>query len=140
MKLVIDASVAIKWILREAPDEQDVESALELLADIETGGHEVSQPPHWTVEVLAVLARRAPSEVSGALTVLRGLGGVIDIDDQTYLRASNLSDRLKQHMFDTLYHAVALERGATLVTADDRYFNAVAQEGAIVRLHDFKTR
>ena len=37
-------------------------------------------------------------------------------------RAADLSILLKHHLFDTLYHAVALEEHATLVTADEAYF------------------
>jgi predicted nucleic acid-binding protein len=55
------------------------------------------------------------------------------------LRASDLSDRLKQHLFDTLYHATALECGATLITADERYISAATAEGHLLRLGDFKS-
>ncbi len=53
-------------------------------------------------------------------------------------RAADLGIALKAHLFDTLYHAVALETGATLVTADDRYFAKARGEGSIVMLQDFK--
>jgi predicted nucleic acid-binding protein len=44
---------------------------------------------------------------------------------------------LRQHLFDTLYHAVALETGATLVTADERYYETARGEGNITLLSDF---
>jgi predicted nucleic acid-binding protein len=44
---------------------------------------------------------------------------------------------LNHHLFDTLYHAVALEEGATLVTADEAYFAKAKQLGGIERLADF---
>lgn len=40
-----------------------------------------------------------------------------------YHRTAALSARLCQHSFTTLYHAVALEHVATLITADRNEFN-----------------
>jgi hypothetical protein len=40
-------------------------------------------------------------------------------------------------LFDTLYHAVALEEGATLVTADETYFSKAKGLGGIVSLANF---
>lgn len=43
-------------------------------------------------------------------------------------------------MFDTLYHAIALEHpDVVLVTADERYWRAAHTQGRIVRLADFAT-
>ncbi len=81
MKLVVDASVAVKWILGNRPDETDVDRA-------------------------------------GA-----SLGGIMRID-------------LDRHLFDTLYHAVALEEGATLVTADEVHFAKARRLGNIELLAD----
>jgi predicted nucleic acid-binding protein len=52
-------------------------------------------------------------------------------------RAADLSISLNHHLFDTLYHAVALEEGATLVTADDAYFDKAKHLGGIELLADF---
>ena len=46
-----------------------------------------------------------------------------------------LARALGQHVFDTLYHAVALlTPGAMLVTADERYYRKAAAYGSIVLL------
>jgi predicted nucleic acid-binding protein len=45
---------------------------------------------------------------------------------------------LNHHLFDALYHAVALEVGATLVTADEVYFNKAKELGGLQRLGDFQ--
>jgi predicted nucleic acid-binding protein len=52
-------------------------------------------------------------------------------------RAAELTVVLRHHLFDTLYHAVALEEGATLVTADEAYFTRAKELGSIARLADF---
>jgi hypothetical protein len=52
-----------------------------------------------------------------------------------------LSHQLGHHLFDTLYHAVALEtEGAALVTADDAYRHKALQLGVgqVVALSDWQ--
>lgn len=54
-------------------------------------------------------------------------------DVQVWTRACRLSIETRQHVFDTLYHAVALEHAdATLVTADGRYQTAVRGQNRII--------
>jgi predicted nucleic acid-binding protein len=135
---VIDASVTLKWLLADAADEQDVDKALALLDAIEKSGEQMLQPSHWKAEVLAVIARRAYDRVPLSIAfidqpIFEFISGNAVLD-----RAADLSHRLNHHLFDTLYHAVALEHGATLITADERYFAAASAEGAIERLRDLK--
>jgi hypothetical protein len=44
---------------------------------------------------------------------------------------------LDHHLFDTLYHAVALERRTTLVTADTRYAAKAAGHGGLIQLDEW---
>jgi predicted nucleic acid-binding protein len=55
----------------------------------------------------------------------------------TLRRAAELSIALDHHLFDTLYHAVALEEGATLVTADETYYGKAKELGGVALLADF---
>jgi predicted nucleic acid-binding protein len=61
------------------------------------------------------------------------------VDDPLVLRRGvELATELKQHLFDTYYHAVALETPDTvLVTADERYLRAAREKGRIIRLADW---
>ena len=138
MKLVIDASVILKWFFADAPSETDTDKARALLPAAVSGRIALLQPPHWVVEVLAVIARRTPTLVDQALTMLGTLGVELVADEAAYRAAAELSIRLKQHVFDTLYHAVALKHGAAFVTADERYFTAGRREGSIEMLANFK--
>jgi predicted nucleic acid-binding protein len=138
VKLVIDASVTLKWLLPDAAKEQDVDRAQALLAEVERGEHELVQPPHWATEVLAVMARQAPDSFPMALEFLRRIKYEGVSDDAAYLRGGKLAIQNKQHLFDALYHAIALVRGAMLITADERYYRAAEGEGSIVLLSDFK--
>lgn len=137
MKLVVDASVALKWFFGDLPNEQDAVKARQLIPAIENGAIALLQPVHWMAEVLAVVTRQRPELVGETLAALEQTRASIETDDAIYMRAAELSNRLNQHLFDTLYHAVALERQATLVTADERYFEKARIVGAIVRLADF---
>lgn len=138
MRVVIDASVAIKWMIPEKPDEPDLDRATEILVGIADGVFEVFAPPHWAAEVLAVVARIDPDHVDDALLLLDGIDASLVIGTSALRRACRLAIDLRQHLFDTLYHAVALEVGATLVTADERYFAKAKPVGSIQLLHEWQ--
>ncbi len=57
---------------------------------------------------------------------------------EIYDIACELSERYKHHLFDTLYHAVALsETNTRLITADEQYYRKTVKMGSIIRLADF---
>lgn len=60
MILVIGASVAAKWFLRDAQNEEDTDAALTMLHQVVEGDVQALQPPHFAAEVAAVLARLKP--------------------------------------------------------------------------------
>ena len=60
-------------------------------------------------------------------------------DAEVYKHASRLAKQLNQHLFDTLYHAVALANDALLVTADARYLRKATRVGNIVALDDWES-
>jgi predicted nucleic acid-binding protein len=51
-----------------------------------------------------------------------------------YRRAVELAIGLSHHLFDTLYHATALENEAVMITADRRYHDKAAHLGRIMLL------
>jgi predicted nucleic acid-binding protein len=60
---------------------------------------------------------------------------------RVYSTACKLSGELDHHLFDTLYHAVALSfDDAILVTADERYYKKASQRGRLVLLRDYSYR
>jgi hypothetical protein len=57
---------------------------------------------------------------------------------EVYVEATRLSAESGQHVFETLYHAVALHRrGTSLVTADERYYRNARHAGRVTLLQDF---
>ena len=85
-----------------------------------------------------VVRRSSPEAASHALKILHALEFDIIDDEAVHAKAGLLSQRYDHHLFDTLYHAVALERNLLLVTADERYWSKANPEGRIVQLKDFK--
>ena len=137
MKLVVDASVAVKWFIPDPSREPDADRAAELLRAIGDGRVELLQPPHWLAEVAAVIARLRPEYAAEAIDLLDSMELSTSADAELYKRASRLAQELDQHLFDTLYHALALENDALLVTADDRYLRKAARLGKIVALEQW---
>jgi len=137
-RVVTDASVAIKWLLPDRGDEADSDKALALLDGIKAGTLDPVQPPHWLAEVAAVLARLSPETVDEDVLDLCALEFPVLDTPGLYLTACELARSLGHHLFDTLYHAVALEvAGATLVTADEHYYRKAAARGSIALLSSF---
>ena len=137
-RFVVDASVALKWFFCSRDDEADVQAALRLLRGVRDGQLSLLQPPHFLAEVGAVLVRES------ADTAVASWRDLLDIEMQVvetsaiYERAMALARRHRHHLFDTLYHAVALEMGqAVLVTADLVYARKAQSDGCIMTLSEF---
>ncbi len=137
-RFVVDASVALKWFFCSRDDEADVQAALRLLRGVRDGQLSLLQPPHFLAEVGAVLVRES------ADTAVASWRDLLDIEIQVvetsaiYERAMALARRHRHHLFDTLYHAVALEMGqAVLVTADLVYARKAQSDGCIMTLSEF---
>jgi predicted nucleic acid-binding protein len=137
VKAVIDASVIVKWFLADPKQEPHVDLALALLEDLKAGKVTVQQPPHWLTEVAAVITRLRPEIAETAIDLLGAMELPVTGDVMGLKKASQLSRELNHHLFDTLYHAVAFERGVTLITADDHYFRKASHLGNMMALADW---
>jgi predicted nucleic acid-binding protein len=137
--VVIDASVVIKWLLQDPEREVNTEKATNLMKAVVTGDQPALQPTHWIVEVGAVLARVSPASALDDVTMLNALELPATDEPQVLARGVELATEFKQHLFDTFYHAVALEApDRVLITADDRYLRAARGKGQIVHLTDWE--
>jgi predicted nucleic acid-binding protein len=126
---VIDASVAAKWFL---PDEPFSALALELLHRATTGATDFIVPDLFFSEcgnILWKAARRRRLSAEEAQAAIQVIG---DLQTLT-VPASGLLERTLQiartydrTFYDSLYVAVAVQKQATLVTADEKLANATA--------------
>ncbi len=134
---VVDASVVVKWIFSDTENEADMQAAVALLRAIQSGSVQVVQPAHWLAEVAAVISRLAPEAVSEEVRLLYAMEIPVLETLEVYEQACKLAIQFKHHLFDTLYHAVALcALDTTLVTADERYYRKARSAGCIARLGD----
>jgi len=136
--VVLDASVIVKWIFADRAEESHSLQALQILQFVKDSRVTVVQPPHWLAEAAAVIVRLDSGRARQAVSLLHALEFPVVTGVEVYHKARDLSASLKQHLFDTLYHAVALtESGATLVTADEQYYRNAHRVGRIVRLKEY---
>jgi predicted nucleic acid-binding protein len=137
--LVVDASVTLKWLLADPENEAGTQRATQLMHAVVSGEVEIFQPLHWLAEVGAVLARLSPGSAADDVVMLRAMELPQTDEPAVLRRACELAIDLKQHVFDTLYHAVALTTdGATLVTADERYLRAARRLGSVMSLNQWQ--
>jgi len=137
LKVVLDASVLIKWLINDPERESHTEKATALVTAIGQGEPELILPDHWLAEVAAVLCRISPETAQGDVETLHLLDWPTLNTPTLYYRATRLAIDMRHHLFDTLYHAAALETGATLVTADEHYWRKANGLGHITLLEHF---
>ncbi|MGA7874879.1 MAG: type II toxin-antitoxin system VapC family toxin [Desulfoferrobacter sp.] len=136
-RVVVDASVVVKWLLPEREGERDVEKALHVLQLVKASEVRVYQPPHWLAEASAVVSKLSPATAREDIEDLCEIGFDVIETREVYVGACDLSCKLNHHLFDTLYHAVALVLDdAFLITADERYYRKAEKIGHIILLEN----
>lgn len=131
-RIVVDASVVVKWVLPEHAGEAKVDKALNILNRVSASEITVHQPPHWLAEVSGVLTRLSPDTAKNDIDDLYEMDFEICDMLSVYLKAAELSLQLNHHLFDTLYRAVALDLPkALLITDDRRYYHKAKSIGHI---------
>ncbi len=140
MICVVDASVAVKWFAHGdwATREDHIEPATALLLACRDGSVDFYQPPHFLAEVAAVLSRLTPHTATQSVQDLAAMSLTWAEPTVAIQRAIALAKQLNHHLFDTLYHALALETpGTHFVTADRRYFDKARHLGQITWLPEW---
>jgi predicted nucleic acid-binding protein len=131
--IVIDASVAVKWVLRETGSDA---------ADALLDDHDLIAPALWLVESGNALWRRArigeitADEAKARLSELRNAPVVSLAIEPHVEQALDLAVELGHPVYDCLYLTVALRHQTQMVTADRRFAAAVngSHFSGIVRL------
>ena len=138
MRLVVDASVAVKWLVAE----EDSDAADRLLA----GGDDLYAPRLMVSEVANAVWRKARMG-----EIERGQAGILmaavsempvhwSSDETVCVDAVRLAVALDRPAYDCVYLALAHRVDAQLVTADIRFANALATTehgGTVVTLKDY---
>src|SRR5262245_11529283 len=127
MKSVVDASVALEWVL----SEQDSHTELRLRTDFSQGTHQLLAPDVLSVEVAHALARAERRNIisppqgaillSDILTTLPQLFASLPLLPRAFAIASNA----RIGVYDCLYVALAERERCGFLTADDRLVRAL---------------
>ena len=126
--VVVDASLASMWVLREPHSAL----ALALAAEWARAGVEAIAPCFMVAEVTSALYKRvrrgelALEDARRALDVVLGFGVRLDEEPELHRRALVLAHRLDRPTpYDAHCLALAELRGWELWTGDERLYNAV---------------
>lgn len=120
MPLIVDASVAVKWIVHEPFQDQ----ALELVAD-----NDIIVPDLLPAEVRNALVNRVRRRLSTAQAArtaemaFRAIPLIIERSTDQLDQAFNLALTFEHPIYDCVYLALAMTRELRLVTADLRMFD-----------------
>jgi predicted nucleic acid-binding protein len=116
-KVVVDASVAAKWVV-----EEDHSAGAALLLECE----EIHAPEHWLAEAVNVLWSKVlkgdleRNDAEERMTALMRAPVIATPIAGLMSRAFAISVEHAVTIYDSLYVALALERGVAMVTADER--------------------
>lgn len=136
MKYVLDASVALKWVL----SEPDTPAAIKLRDEFARNLHELIAPDTFLAEVAHALtkAERRGLITAGQASVLVGDILTTRPDLHSFIpllaRAVDLATQARIGVYDCLYVALADREQCTLVTADQRLVNTFQAQFPIVLL------
>ena len=123
MSIVVDASVALKWVL----DEPGKEAADALLDE------ELIAPALWLLEAANALWKRAQrgeitaEQARARLAELFNAPVTATAIEDDLPAAADLADALGHPVYDCLYLAAALRENTYVVTADRRFHAVVEQ-------------
>ncbi len=140
MDVVVDASVAAKWLF----EESDTPRAITLLGGIKEGRLESLAPEILPAEIANLLAKRVfrgalnQTEAEAQYERFRLSCPVLISNGRLAGSALRLANRYRHPVYDCLYVALALETRCPLVTADEGLFQAFSPAFPQVQLlHDW---
>ncbi len=137
MIVVVDTGVSIKWFFPVSAQEQDTDQAVSVLRQVQSGQVTLVQPAHWLPEVVAVITRIRPEIAEQAIDYLTAMEVKVQQDADVLKAAARLSRQFSHHLFDTLYHALAIQLNAVFVSADEKYYRKAETAGCIQLLSDW---
>ena len=135
MTVVVDASVALKWVL----EEEGTEEALALWDRWQADGERVVAPPVFRAEVantLRQVVRRGMATTQEAADLLEALLEVVAVEEPPTLYGRSLQmahDFDLGAVYDALYLALAESENCEVWTADRRLARAVDERFPLLR-------
>jgi predicted nucleic acid-binding protein len=134
--VVPDASVILKWLL-PGPDEEGRDPALVLRDTWLEGALDIVVPTLWIFEVGNVLGLKQPAKADAQLQA------VVDLrlpEESAAGYITSIFRVMHEHgvtFYDAAYHALAIVKDGTMVTADRRYVRKCARAGHVGLIADW---
>jgi predicted nucleic acid-binding protein len=136
VKFVLDASVALSWLLRDA-SARDEPYAFSVLKGLRTAGAAAEVPVTWGLEIANVIAR---CEAKGQVTEAQSEAFLemihatpIDVDTVTFKHVLSetlqLARRYRLSSYDASYLELALRTALPLATLDEDLRRAADKAG-----------
>ena len=117
--LIVDASIAVKWLL----DEEGSENARKAVQ-----GYDLAAPAFLQLEIFHVVWRRTrrgevtSAQLRDALPALTRIIANFEPDGSLVAKAADIAVAHALAIYDCLYLALALQYEAPLITADQKQF------------------
>jgi predicted nucleic acid-binding protein len=134
---VVDASVAVKWMLPEPFSTEAVR--------LQSPEHQLHAPSFFEIELANILWKKvrqgllSRAQADQFLDQLPGLPLDRHDDAPLVVAAFDLADRAGRTVYDCMYLALAVQLGGRMVTADERLVNSLANgpwAAYVIRLQD----
>lgn len=123
--IVIDASIAGKWVLE---DEADTDNAFRILENHTIGKEEIIVPDFLFYEIANALATKSvisPTKMTFALNKIYNLQLQVDHPNDIDVKlAARLAKKYGISVYDMIYAVVAKKHKTSLVTADEKFADA----------------
>lgn len=130
--IVLDASVALKWIFA---DEDGAADAIAIRSAHISGENEVAVPSVFFYEVANVLATKvklSTTEVQAAFRLFWDFDlHVCDLEADDFLEAVRISHDNHVSVYDACYLVLALRLGCGMATADVKFGEKVSAYGVV---------
>jgi predicted nucleic acid-binding protein len=130
-EVVVDASVAVKWVVNEAGSERAARLLDGRILHVPALLYVEAANALWAMRRRATVAPEAPEAAIAWL-----VGAPLTVADTLALIAPALAlaTALDHPVYDCVYLALAIEVAAPLVTADDRLLRAARSDPDLARL------
>ena len=137
---VVDWSVCVKWFSPTRRRTRERTAALELLEQVHSKKMRLLQPSIWRTHVVARLPRKRGIAMHNAVEALFSLQSKELSNSHVLRNAADMASRLDADVFDTIYHALAIDRGVELITANAAYVERARHLGYVRLLSDWAAR
>ncbi len=138
-RIVVDSTVCVNWFL-QTNGKRLRGFSLELLAQVHAKQVHIAQPAFWRAHTAALVLRKRRIDVPKVVASLLEVASRDQSDTDVLPLAVDIATATRTELFDTLYHAAAINKGVELITANTSYLARAAHLGHICLLGDWIAR